>query len=530
MQELPASKPQRIVTRVFLALYALVFSVLLFGLLKDTSVYQLRWYALLPLLLAFLAAVYAFSYFLNGYLQKISRIARFVSLGVCVFLFTCNVITGFSLRFEPLYDLEAIYQGAIAWVETGSFTNAVFPSADPNYFYMFPNNLGGLTLLAGFFKAASLFGVHDYFAVALLCNSALIALTVYVSATVARMLYGAAAELTVLLFFLLCPPFYFMGAVFYTDSLSMLFPVLAFFLYLHALRAETPARKALFGALCGLALAIGMFIKFSVVIAGIAMVVHFLSTVNMRKWLRNILVFCCMAGVIAGCFLLRSAYFYPRHLRREKADEIQIPYSHWVMMGLKGNGGYNPEDYEYTRSFPTLTERDAAARSEIARRVSAYGFSGLVSHCYTKGLVVYGDATCSLSEYLDDNPVNLSALHVFLLGDGLKHSAYRRLCTVFRLGLLLLALIAALRALFSRNSRLCTLPHICLFGFFLFMCLWETSGRYVINFLPMLMLAALPVYATPAGEGTASGREGAASGREGTASGGEGTASGGKLS
>ena len=41
---------------------------------------------------------------------------------------------------------------------------------------------------------------------------------------------------------LLCFPFYFMGAAFYTDSLSLIFPVLFYYLYL-CLKDENDKKK-----------------------------------------------------------------------------------------------------------------------------------------------------------------------------------------------------------------------------------------------------------------------------------------------
>lgn len=64
-----------------------------------------------------------------------------------------------ELRFTPSFDLDAIYGGAIQWVETGSFSGYY------DYFDWFPNNLGGLCLFYFVFKIGRFFGT-DYFAMA----------------------------------------------------------------------------------------------------------------------------------------------------------------------------------------------------------------------------------------------------------------------------------------------------------------------------------------------------------------------------
>lgn len=45
-------------------------------------------------------------------------------------------------------------------------------------------------------------------------------------------------------------------------------------------------------------------------------------------------------------------------------------------MGLQNNGYYNPEDYEYTRSYD-VNERSAACRKKAMERIKELGVSGL---------------------------------------------------------------------------------------------------------------------------------------------------------
>ena len=56
-----------------------------------------------------------------------------------------------ELRFQPSFDLDAIYGGAIQWLETGSFPNYY------DYFDWFPNNLGGLMFLYVLFRTGTVF-------------------------------------------------------------------------------------------------------------------------------------------------------------------------------------------------------------------------------------------------------------------------------------------------------------------------------------------------------------------------------------
>lgn len=69
------------------------------------------------------------------------------------FMLILQIIFGCILRFNPVFDMDAIYGGAIEWVETGTFASYY------DYYYYFPNNLGGMSLLYIFFKLASYLGI-----------------------------------------------------------------------------------------------------------------------------------------------------------------------------------------------------------------------------------------------------------------------------------------------------------------------------------------------------------------------------------
>ena len=53
------------------------------------------------------------------------------------------------------------------------------------------------------------------------------------------------------------------------------------------------------------------------------------------------------------------------HLDVYKRQGDEIPKTHWIMMGLAGNGGYNNEDYVLTFSAPDGETRKALILSLI---------------------------------------------------------------------------------------------------------------------------------------------------------------------
>ena len=210
----------------------------------------------------------------------------------------------------------------------------------------------------------------------------------------------------------------------------------------------------------------------------------------------------CFGGM---AFALDRAV-YPAQLDRAEARRMNTPVEHWIMMGLRGDGVYNGEDYAFTRSFADPAERREAVRAEIARRVREWGPAGMARHLLRKAGYILSDGTLMLSDYYDDSPQGPQGLQELLLPDGARYGLWKAVCGGAHLATLLLGLAGAVREALRRRQRAGGCVFLAVFGLLLFLAFWETSRRYWINFLPLLVLcAALGL----AGEGDPSRRRGA---------------------
>ena len=97
-------------------------------------------------------------------------------------------------------------------------------------------------------------------------------------------------------------------------------------------------------------------------------------------------------------------------------------------MGLQNNGYYNPEDYEYTRSYD-VNERSAACRKKAMERIKELGVSGLFKLWTNKAVICFGDGTYALSDFLDDTPANETGIHNYILYAGKNYSKYQSFST-----------------------------------------------------------------------------------------------------
>lgn len=198
-----------------------------------------------------------------------------ISFGIGMFII--EIVLGIALRYDPLWDVGAIHKGAIEWVETGTFENYY------EYFYRFPNNLAAMAFLHLFFKIASIFGIKDYFAVSVVINSIMVSCTTVIVSLICKKIADVKHAVFALVLFGFSVQFYFLGGAVYTDMLSVMFPVLFFYLYLNS-KEQSGKRKIITYILMGLTITIGSLNKFTVIIIAIAVGIDLLINRKFKEF------------------------------------------------------------------------------------------------------------------------------------------------------------------------------------------------------------------------------------------------------
>jgi hypothetical protein len=404
-------------------------------------------------------------------------------LSVLVFggtLFLANLC-----RYVPAWDLDAIYSGAQNWLGGCLTSNRWNVSSDgATYFYWFPNNLGGMAVLAG---AMRLFGTADPFRSACILNCALLALFFASTALSAEELFGVGTGAACAGLLLASGPLWFAGACFYTDVLTLAFAPAGIYAFLRAERCGVRRGRLGWGIASALLFSCGGFIKVTVLIVPIALIL----SLAVRRQVRSALLFAAAAVLFPALFYAGlNAALYPAQLDPAQARRDNTPVWHFFMMGLRGDGGYNPEDYELTRSFSDPVQRNAALRAEIGQRLRQLGLSGLLRHAVRKLGIDMGSGTWQLSDFYDDTPQQPEWMRSLLLPGGAANSAYTDAADGLHLCLLALALVGAAARLRSREETSADALFLAYLGLLCFLLLWETNPRYTVNATGILMLCA----------------------------------------
>ena len=470
-------------TKLFYFLFAVCFTFVIISILFRGA-YQNAWQrsaaaagtaacAVLLVLLDRLLGRYE-----RGLEQNYKRILIVFSAAV----FTLDMAAALALRHGTWYDVGALHQGAAEWVETGTFAGFY------EYYGYFPNNLGGMTFLYVFLKAASLAGFTDYYAVSSLVACIMLASMMAVASLICKRLGGVRSAVLSLAVFALSAQFWVLGGAVYTDTLSMLFPALIFYLWLLS-RERKGWRRIRLYLLMGLAAGVGSLNKFTVSIMVIAVLI---DAGLRREWKELLKLAVCVLGAAAAMNLALNAYLYSAHLSREEAERSNTPLLHWVMMGLKGDGRYNGEDYVFTRSLDP-EERDAVLREEVSRRIRARGVMGMLVLFSQKSAIDFGDGTYGAHDFLGIKPERRTWLHDFVLKDGRFYGLYSAYTTTLHTTLLLFMLIGAYRFMAGEQREgACLLPgYAAVFGVWLFLMFWETNPRYFSNFAPVIIVCGV---------------------------------------
>lgn len=467
-----------ILRKLFYGVFACSF-LLLFGSIFLASKSDLPVYFLAILLWA-ACAFFAWR-LINHNVQKLTMHKKTIVFITLVLVFCIQLYFGILLATDPIFDFEAVFRGAQAWASTGSLGEY------QDYFYIFPNNLGSTLLLKNLFSAASFLGIHNDYLVGTLFNILLTDLTFLFVFLICDRLLGTAKAM---LCFYLCVtflPLYFFAPVFYTDTLSMVFAPLFYYLYVRSQKLAPAARIFIF-ALMGITLAVGAGIKFTVVIVAAAVLLEIFATHQVK---RNLLPIAALAAAAITVTMAFQGYIYSTVLDKATARERNVPYVHWIMMGLKGNGTYNGEDYQFTYSFEDPAKRTEAIVEEIENRLQNYGVPGFFKHAAQKSMYIFGNGTYNVSEFLDDNPQHDTLLHKFGLTGGKYYRIFFILAQAAHIGMFLAAVFAAAAAMLKPHKYpFPAVPFLSLFGLLLFLIIWEANPRYLLHFVPMLFLCA----------------------------------------
>lgn len=400
------------------------------------------------------------------------------SLALLAFMTAGMLYAGLELRVYPGWDFGAVYQGAVELAEDGAFMEQ-----SRWYFTTYPNNVAVCLFLALVFKLFG--GLCSYITLGVLLNVLLMMAGICFFYLLARYLYRERYGFLGLLACALFLPFYMHAPIFYTDTFALPFVTGTFLLY------QLRKKDVRYLAAAGLFLAVGYKMKGSLGAILIALLIHiWLQKGRIGQYVKQ-------SVLLAVPFLLLTGFLtiLPEQMSLWEKEDVQkneFPLEHWLAMGLENNGGYSANVYWMTASVEGKEEKKAVDKEFIREKLEEYGEAGLLQHLKRKAVFTWGDGVYFAPEKLKRDPLRESGLHAWFLYDGGKFSKTYRYCSAFQLLLLFGVLLSAAGNFFRKGERReIHAMQLAVFGIFLFLLIWETRSRYLVNFVPVFVLLGI---------------------------------------
>ena len=440
----------------------------------------------------FLASLVVFSLILTGLIILIRycdehSLEKHFTLHLVLFfgiLLLLQIISVSNLMVTPSWDFGTIFYSAISFVKTGSLSSYEY------YFNRYPHNLGILVLEILYYKALYMIGItsiSQQIVAGCVLNIVMLDVGILFIILLCRTHCGVKPTLFLLTLCLFFSPYCLYAPIFYTDTISLPFVTFSLYLFFYH-QGSTRPRQVHEMLLCGLTLSIGSVIKGTVSILLIAFLLWiFFHKSKENHWMLQTILILIPYFLFSFCF---STLTYSKDLVSTDLENAeQFPYESWVYMGLSDEGGFNPNDVEYIASFPDYKSKQIASRQGIQQRIANYGYKGMLQLAIRKISFTFHDGAFYVWNKLAREPCHNSMLHEFVLQSGKWYDVYISSANAFYLIVLFLFLAGLINELFSKTTfSLSMMCYTAVFGLCIFLMMWETRSRYLLNFTPILLL------------------------------------------
>ena len=362
----------------------------------------------------------------------------------------------------------------------------------------YPNNEFWLAFLVILFKIVRMFyasaTIETFKTVSIVVSCVFVQLTIFFIHKTAKLVWNEKKAFVVGIITVCCLPLYLYAMFAYTDTSGMLLAILMLYFYIKYNKTDGRANIA-YTILIGIVAGISYKIKVTIFILFMAMICELFLNLKDAKQIKKFVMFVviAMVGVVAVVSASNKVISSQFEISEEVEDANEFPLTHWVMMALGETGGYCEEDVSYTKSFPTYEEKNKADIKEIKKRVREKGKAGLIEHiCYTKLKRTWGDSCLAGDDYAGRFPVDENGIwqRVFTF-HGSDHwigLIYSWLYYIVLIVGILLSGIFAIRRTNEQQKML--VLRIALFGIILFLSIWECNSRYLVAFIPVLIMTS----------------------------------------
>lgn len=417
-------------------------------------------------------------FIINKIKDSCIKVLNIINLIIILILEIVSVI---YFRVEYNWDFKYVMEGALQLATTSTTEHL-------HYFQVFPNNTGSLIIVT---IAMKLFGNREIGAYIL--NVVLVFITAIITTLISKKIGGQKLAWNTSLMLILCIPFYLYTPIVYSDTLSVLIPVINVYLWILFKDTEKKSLKWIYMLLIVVTAFIGYIIKPVAAIALIAIIIEIIFSKfrEMKYFGISLIIFMCM-------IILYNNMMYKYFLNIEKENKEVFPYTHWIMMGMSkpteeggtsiGWGAYNYYDVIYTEGQNTYNKKVEANVSRIKERLNEFGIRGYINFLLNKTIYIWNDGTYYIQAKLKWSPLNTETkIYSIVFGDDSEKFVTPHF-TAFHIILMMMILIGALKDLFKERNQETRILEMTIVGIFIFLLFWEARSRYIYILIPVFCI------------------------------------------
>lgn len=430
--------------------------------------------------------------------------------------------------FIVQYIVAKLLYAYIGWdcgeVIKSAFTLLQGEKCNIMYYMQYPNNVGMLLLMKYVFVIAKQFTdmtvISNAFFVAIIFNIIIVDLAALFTFLTIKKVLGIKKAYFSLIFILPLIVFSPYIVIPYTDTLTMIFPIMTLCLYLTIKELpEESIKKYLLILLLGIELIFGINLKPTVVIMPIAIFIIEILNINketMKSFKENVLKKIFYAVLILLIFSLGCATTYfgynklknknlGKYISKEDSELYSIPFSHFLMMGMQTRlndtkeagknqilyGAYSGNDVINTTSVNGYKEKQKYNIEIVRERLKNFGCLGYLSFLYNKANWILSDGTFFygheghwiVNDYYNKTDLAIELQKFINVEDDMYINVTANIMQILWI-LITLGLVLS----YSKNSdKYVDVGKLAIIGIVLFILLFEGRSRYLLNHLPVFL-------------------------------------------
>lgn len=473
--------------RIFYTLYLLIlFWILLLNLnvLNNLSQY------ILPISLLFFIATIICVYIFRKKLTYMGTVINGkILMLMFILLFVIISVIGLNLRVTPTWDYNAVHEAAFEWVREGQIS-------DLSYFARYPNNNMILFVITIFYRITKFVfpGITNigFIKASIILNSLLITSSIFFIGMSAKKIYGASSFYLSIFFTLFFTPIILYSEILYTDTLGLFLISLIIYIIIEKMNCF----KIIHLVIIGFLFALGYQIKAFVIIILVGLSIIILLQKNLVLIRKLLFILLLSFSFIVTSVIVSDKLDESIGITENLYDQHQFPLSHWIMMSLnpKADGGFNDEDYQFTKSIIGKKQKENDINQKIEKRINYFGVKGLIRHIFLKKLTrTWTNGAMASDDYANRKNIYNGLLQRYFTNSGDKHYIYVIYSQLTHTILIIMIIVTGIRMFFYRNDTI-NLLNVSIFGLILFLMIWECNSRYIYSYIPLFVLTSLQCF------------------------------------